>query len=161
MPRLASALLILALAALGCRADSSSPPAPASGEAPPQSAAERSEPTRPEGVIYRSELLRATRDGSPAYLMAQLGPEPYRRDGRFAGWLVTRIWPADPELCAAGCDLKVGDVIVEVNGSPLATPEQLSDLLEDLEALERLEVSLLRDGQPLARSYTIVDDPPG
>lgn len=114
-------------------------------------------PARPPGVIYREELIRATRGGNAPYLLGQLGPEPYAPQGRFEGWIITRVWPGDPELCAPGCDLRSGDIIMSVNGSRLETPEQLSNLLADLDALQTLELSGIRDGEFFERSHAILE----
>lgn len=170
-PRLAPCVLApaLALAALGCK------PAPepelvgpeptgvsAAGDTGEAAAPPEDEgPPRPEGAIYRSELTRATNNGTPAYLLSQLGPEPYRPQGRFEGWVITRIWPGDPELCAPGCDLQPGDIILSVNDSKLETPEALSNMLEHLDELASLEVKGIRDGQFYERSYPILADPDG
>jgi type II secretory pathway component PulC len=117
------------------------------------------QPDRPPGVIYRSELRRATRDGSAAYLLGQLKPEPYRPQGRFEGWIISAVWPGDPELCAPGCDLQIGDVILGVNGSKLERPEDLADAMSNLDTLETLELRGLRDGQYFERTHTIATDP--
>jgi hypothetical protein len=160
---------LVLLLALGCRprgADSHALPGAGVGEEPttittsdppPTPAADLSE--RPPGAIYRNELWRATKGGSAAYLLGQLGPEAYAPQGRFEGWVITRVWPADPELCAPGCDLVVGDILLSVNGSKLETPEQLSNALSDLDALERLDVTGIRGGEFFERSYAIVPDP--
>jgi hypothetical protein len=118
-----------------------------------------SEPARPPGAIWRSELRRATQDGSAAYLLGQLRPEPYRPQGRFEGWIIGAVWPGDPELCAPGCDLQIGDVILGVNGSKLEHPEDLADMMSKLETLETLELRGLRDGQYFERSHPILADP--
>ncbi|MFV8756007.1 hypothetical protein ACNOYE_36105 [Nannocystaceae bacterium ST9] len=120
-----------------------------SGEAPARE--------RPPGAIFRSELRRATQDGSAAYLLGQLGPEPYRPQGRFEGWIITKVWPADPELCEPGCDLKIGDVILEVNGSKLERPEDLAEAMSELDTLEQIDLRGMRDGQYFERSHPIVD----
>ena len=69
---------------------------------------------RPPRTILRSEIHRALA-GGPAYLLRQLGPEPYRVEGRFIGWEITQLFPDDPALCDP-CDLAVGDVILSING---------------------------------------------
>jgi hypothetical protein len=164
-PRLA---LLLALVALGCRpAESGSrpdeplidPAAGGEGSERPEPESEPEGPPRPEGAIFRSELIRATQGGSAAYLMGQLGPEPYRPQGRFEGWVITRVWPADPELCAPGCDLKPGDIILSVNGSKLETPEELSNMLARLEEIEAIELSGIRDGEFFEHSHPVLPDP--
>ncbi|KIG11836.1 hypothetical protein DB30_02388 [Enhygromyxa salina] len=104
--------------------------------------------------------MRATQGGSASYLMAQIGPEAYRPQGRFEGWMITRVWPGDPGLCAPGCDLRPGDVILSVNGSKLETPEELSNLLARIDQLESVELTGIRDGTFFERSHAVLPDPP-
>ncbi|NVB41516.1 hypothetical protein G6O69_27000 [Pseudenhygromyxa sp. WMMC2535] len=166
--RRAVASLGLISATLACRpqpspggaSDEPSYTAEDPGEAAsPEGTSEVEAPPRPEGVIYRSELHRATQDGSPAYLTGALSPEPYRPQGRFEGWVITRLWPQDPELCAPGCDLQPGDIILSVNGSTLQTPEDLSNLLARIDEIESVDVRGIREGEYYERSYPVVADP--
>jgi hypothetical protein len=122
-----------------------------------QSAESTDRAPRPPATIYRSEIDRALR-GGPAYLLGQLGPEPFRHGGRFVGWELTRVFPDDRDLCAPGCDIEVGDVILAVAGNRMETPQALSALLERLPALESLEVQSLRNGQRRVVTYTLVED---
>lgn len=115
---------------------------------------------RPDNTIYRHELERATHGGRPPYLMRQLGPEAHRPGGRFIGWKITRVWPDDPQLCAPGCDLRPGDVIVSVNGKPLQYPEELSDLMAKVSTMETLNVQMLRNGKLRRVEYDIADPSP-
>ncbi|RMG99041.1 MAG: hypothetical protein D6705_04430 [Deltaproteobacteria bacterium] len=114
--------------------------------------------TRPEGVVYRSELDRATARG-PAYLLRQLGPEPHRIDGRFVGYRITRLFPDEPGLCSDPCDLHEGDVIVAVNGVRIERPEHLATLFEQLPSMTELRVDRLREGEGQSRTYRILPDP--
>jgi type II secretory pathway component PulC len=162
--RLRSLAPLIVLFALGCRPRSDGGEAPLVGTEPTEIQSEQpsessSEPARPPGAIYRNELVRATRGGNAPYLLAQLGPEPYAPQGRFEGWIITRVWPGDPELCASGCDLRAGDIILSVNGSKLETPEQLSNLLADLDAIQSIELTGIRDGEFFERSHAILDEP--
>jgi len=124
--------------------------------AEPMIAAEPARP-RPQHTIFRDEIQRATRPG-PAYLLRQLGPEPFRHQGHFVGWEITQLFPDDPQLCAAPCDLALGDVILGVNGHRLQTPQDLSDALQALPQWSHLTVQSLRDGRRREVTYAIVDD---
>ena len=131
-------------------------------EAPPDPGVEDEESPprpRPPRAIFRDELQRATGPG-PAYLLRQLGPEPFRHDGHFIGWTITRLIPDDPEL-GVGCDLALGDVILGVNGYRLATPQELSDAFELLPGWTQLRVQSLREGKRRDVTYTIIDAPAG
>ena len=166
----ARSLLVLLISTLGCRppAGADSTPDVVGGEgatadnaAEPDTARPPDDegPSRPEGAIYRSELVRATQGGSASYLLSQLGPEAYKPQGRFEGWVITRVWPGDPQLCAPGCDLRRGDIILSVNGSKLQTPEELSNILARLDELESIELSGMRNGEFFAHSHPILPDP--
>lgn len=156
----------------GCRGGDAEAPDPTAGEPiadpddasdPSESQAEheapppRPEEPRPPTSIYRSELVRATSFG-PAYLLRELGPEPFRHRGTFMGWEITRVFPSDPGLCAPGCDLEVGDVVLSVNGSKLETPQQLSDALDAVAEASKLEVVTLRGEKRRQVTYSIVED---
>lgn len=168
-------LLVAVLALMACKpadAGTQEPDSPTSstpGQVTTPQAIPASEPlsgdqaapaavSRPENTIFRSELDRATHGGKPAYLLAQLGPEPYRPGNRFIGWKITSVWPADPDLCGLGCDLAPGDVILTVNGKTLERPEQLSALMADISTVDQLRVKSLRDGKMRDRTYMIAED---
>lgn len=112
--------------------------------------------TRPQGGIFRSELDLALSRG-PGYLLYELGPEPFRVSGKFVGWEITRVFPDEPRLCADGCDLEVGDVILSVNGDRIETPQALSDLLETLPKADALVVKSLRDEKRRVVTYPLVE----
>lgn len=112
---------------------------------------------RPPQTIYRSEIHRALARG-PGHLLRQLEPEPFRHQGHFVGWEIGAVFPDDPDLCAPGCDLEVGDVILSVAGDRLQTPAALSNLIEKLPRMNELEVRSLRDGKRRVVTYRIVDD---
>lgn len=111
---------------------------------------------RPPATIYRSEVERALARG-PGYLLYELGPEPYRLSGRFVGWEITRVFPDEPELCAQGCDLIPGDIILSVNGDRLETPQAFSNLVEAMPGIDELVVKLIRDEQRRTTTYAIVE----
>jgi type II secretory pathway component PulC len=111
---------------------------------------------RPPQTIFRSEIQRALA-GGPAYLLRQLGPEPYRVEGRFIGWEITQLFPDDPALCDP-CDLAVGDVILTINGDRLETPQAFASMVEKADTLRSLEVRSLRAEQRRIVKYEIVDD---
>ena len=131
-------------------------PPPAEPEVEDEPAEAWADRSRPPGTIFRDEIDRAIGPG-PAYLLRQLGPEPYRHDGHFVGWQITQRFPDDPSLCAP-CDLELGDVILSVNGRTLSTPQQLSDALKALPTWTELKVASLRQGKRRVVTYPIVDD---
>lgn len=172
-----AASLVVGLCAQACRTSpAEAPPVDASawpdddaallGEDDPGSDADLAEVgppprPRPPRAIFRDELERATAAG-PAYLLRQLGPEPFRHQGRFVGWEITQLFPDDPGLCVPGrCDLALGDVILGVNGHRLDTPQDLSKAFDALPAWTQLRVQSLREGERREVTYAIIDDPAG
>lgn len=114
-------------------------------------------PVRAPGTLFRSDLLRATGDKKPGYLMRQLAPKAFRPDGRFRGWVLDKVWPDDPQICGTGCDVMPGDIILSVNGRIIARPEQLSDLMDTIDTITRLEVKLIRNNELVELGYDIVE----
>lgn len=162
---LVRAAFVLALAG-GCRREHAAPtvppvaPEPATPSAAPPLPDPSAAPTvraRAPGTIFSDELARATERG-PGWLLRQLGPEPHRSAGRFAGWTITARFPDDPELAAA-CDLEIGDIVLAVEGDTLATPQAYSSLFERAGALETLHVTRIRDGRREELIYRIEPAP--
>jgi hypothetical protein len=162
---MAPARLLWLTCLVACRPSDSTPPDPdahahldagRSDDSPEVTPGDDRAP-RPPATIYRSEIDRALR-GGPGYLLRQLGPEPFRHQGRFVGWQLTRLFPDDRTLCAPGCDIQVGDVILAVAGDRLETPQALSKLLERLPELDQLEVHSLRNDNHRVVTYTLVED---
>lgn len=159
----APCLAIGVLLGLACRPVPATPPATEAPASPVPPVKEATLPApdvapaepRPPLVVYRSEVDRALARG-PGYLLAQLGPEPFRVGGHVVGWTITRVFPDEPPLAA--CDLKPGDVVLSVNGDRLATPTALSSLIERLPELDTLEVQRLRHDQREVIRYTLVED---
>lgn len=135
---------------LGATMDDADPPTPAGATS------DRAATPRPPSTIYRDELHRATERG-PAYVLRELGPEPFRHHGVFVGWEITRLYPDDPHVCAPGCDVAIGDVILSVNGNTLETPQAFADAFSSLSKADRLVVHSLRDGKRRERTYRIVE----
>lgn len=133
-----------------------SSPSPPETQAQPEPVASGETTPRPPLTIFRAEIDRALRHG-PGYLLAQLGPEPFRVGGHVVGWKITRVFPDAPEL-AAQCDLRPGDVVLSVNGDPLATPTALSAMLDRLPELDVLVVTRLRDTQREVIHYALVEN---
>lgn len=150
----------------GRREPAPSPPAPppaslapAETTSPPVAPTTTTERIRPPHTIYRDELEQALAAG-PGWLLRQLEPTPHRSRGRFVGWTINAVFPDAPELCAPGCDLVVGDVILRVNGESLETPDAFSRAFERAHAWTSLELVRLRDGTSEHVLFRVLDPPP-
>lgn len=111
---------------------------------------------RPLNTIFRSEIEQALSRG-PGYLLYELGPEPYRLSGKFVGWEITKVFPDEPELCADGCDLQPGDIILSVNGDRLETPQALSNMVDTLPSMTKLVVKSIRNEKRRTATYSLAN----
>jgi hypothetical protein len=126
----------------------------------------------PAGVIQRHQLL-AILDRTPGVFLqgvdvtriptSQLpgGKHYWKRPksySSFGGWYLRRFHPGDPCLDRAG--LRTGDIIADVNGSPLSHPDDLVRLWQSLRTARRIIVRLYRRGHPLVFVVKIADTGP-
>lgn len=149
------ALFPVALLALGC---ASTPviegPAPALLPPPP------AQPVRlsnrpPPGKLYREDVTGLVERGFPRFLQ-QIEVEASVRDGKFKGWLLRGLYPAD---FWAHVDLQPGDIVTQVNGLPIERETQAYDAFQGLKTAPRLVVSYVREGTPRTLSFEIVPRP--
>jgi putative serine protease PepD len=107
-------------------------------------------------LLPAMELLRAEANGEAAaagYLGVQLEA---RRDGG-SGALVADVVPGS---AAANAGIKVGDVVVAVDGEPITGQAGLVATIRTLTPGEQAEVSLVRDGVPLEVTAVLGERPP-
>lgn len=84
--------------------------------------------------------------------LQRVSVEPRFANGRFRGWSLLRLSPAD---FWAGVDLRPGDVVLEINGKSIERPEQAFEVFEGLRTAEHLVVRFERAGEPRELSYPI------
>lgn len=115
--------------------------------------------TAPPGTITQSELL-AVLDTSPGVFLSHVELEPRLVGGRFAGWTVRRFFPGDARFVDA--PIRVGDIVLRVNGSTCERPEQLIAVWKRLREAQpgdaALEVEVNRGGVVTAWRWPIVAD---
>lgn len=162
--------LALACSLLGCSRHAAPTPTPPSdtptqarapiddATPPAEPAPSASAPARAPGTIARDDLEAALAHG-PAWLLRQLGPEPYSEGSRFVGWEITAVFPDAPELCASGCDLRRGDIILAVEGDRVETPTAYAKLFDRAASLEALHIVRMRDGDREQVVFPIVPLP--
>jgi len=75
----------------------------------------------------------------------------YRLDDT-SGVLVSEVFEGDP---ADKAGIKVGDIILKVNGKEISTSRQLSRMIAGLAVGEKAKITLLRDGKKLTRSVKL------
>src|SRR3989442_13660 len=99
----------------------------------------------------------STGRGRPLQGALALPPPPHhlRPRGPCTG-SPTRLYPGDP--CYRDVDVRVGDVVVRVNGKSIERPEQASDVFSSLRTAPALVVDLLRAGEPRTVSLSISEE---
>lgn len=104
------------------------------------------------GTISRSALQALLAEG-PAALLAAVRTAPARVGGRFVGFRIEAFTRGPPEVV----DLRVGDIILGVNGRAIERPEDYYEVFQQLASAAKIEFELLRDGNRRILVYPIVD----
>lgn len=155
---LSTCVVGLVLAAAGCSGSHGAPPPrtgpPAAGEPspppPPASQPAASVPTTTEraGVVTRAELETHLRDGAQSFIQ-KVRVRPAFRGGRFLGWRVLAYEGPGP--------IRIGDVVMRVNGEELERPDQFMKAWNGLRGRSDLVVEMIRAGKRVALRFPIVD----
>jgi type II secretory pathway component PulC len=106
----------------------------------------------PEGAILRADLRQLLARG-PAGVLAMVRTEPARSGGRFVGFRIRAFAVESPEVV----DLRVGDVVMAVNGQPIVSPDDFFRVFQELEVASELRFDILREGKKECLVYPIVD----
>jgi len=85
-------------------------------------------------------------------LLKQARMEPYVVSGRTEGFVVRMI---RPNTLLAKLGLRVGDVVNQVNGVELDSPEKALAILQQLREAKRLSVGLTRGGERMVFAYEV------
>lgn len=116
------------------------------------------EVTRPAphpGAILRSQLTAVLQAG-PGALLQQLQLVPHRDGKRFVGFRIRTWFPSNPELQTDR--IRVGDVVVSVNGRRIERPEDLMTLWTQLPAATEVSVRVVRGDQEQDIAFPIQED---
>ncbi|MEI8259353.1 MAG: hypothetical protein WCJ30_27110 [Deltaproteobacteria bacterium] len=110
---------------------------------------------RPSGPLTREEAERLVARGLGPFL-ARIEVSPVLAAGRFVGFRLDRATDL-ADWQAAGADIRLGDVIVRVNGVRIERPEQGLWAFEQLRIVRAIDVELVRQGSPLRLHSPIVE----
>jgi len=103
------------------------------------------------GTISRSDLDEVLVEG-PGGVLGRALTEPVFKSGKFLGFRITAFPRGEP----TAIDLRVGDVILKVNGSSVERPENYYDIFQELKVATELRFELRRDGVEQTLVYPIV-----
>ncbi|APG27910.1 hypothetical protein A7E78_08720 [Syntrophotalea acetylenivorans] len=101
-------------------------------------------------LISRNEIEKARADMNQLLKSARL--EPKIVGGVTQGFLVRMV---RSNSLVAKLGIKRGDLIKEVNGVPLDSPEKALQVFQQLREAKKVSVNLLRRGEPLTYSYEV------
>jgi len=100
--------------------------------------------------ISRDEVEKAR--GNLGQLLKQARMEPNVVDGKTDGFVVRMI---RPNTLLAKLGLRVGDVVSEINGVGLDSPEKALQVMQQLREAKRLSVNLTRGGEKMVFDYEV------
>jgi len=100
--------------------------------------------------ISRDEVEKAR--GNLGQLLKQARMEPNVVDGETDGFVVRMI---RPNTLLAKLGLRVGDVVSEINGVSLDSPEKALQIMQQLREAKRLSVNLTRNGEKMVFDYEV------
>ncbi len=104
------------------------------------------------GTIDRAQLISVL-DGGPGNFLRQLEVTA-RMDGkRFVGWQLVQLLDHTGPL--HDVDVAPGDVLLAVNGKPLARPDQLQTIWDSLRTANELRAQLWRGDNKLELAFAI------
>jgi len=101
-------------------------------------------------LVSRNEIEKARADLNQLLKSARL--EPKIVGGVTQGFLVRMV---RSNSLVAKLGIKRGDLIQEVNGVPLDSPEKALQVFQQLREAKKVSVNLLRKGQPFTYSYEV------
>ena len=107
------------------------------------------------GTIDRTALMRVLDAGPAAYLKRFEVTNAMDGD-RFVGWQLVQL--IDKSGSLGQLDLVAGDILIAINGSPLARPDHLMKVWESLKVADKLVCDLLRGNGRFQLTFTI--EPP-
>jgi len=86
-------------------------------------------------------------------VLALVQTEPARANGRFVGFRIRAFAAEAP----AAVDLRVGDVVVAVNGKSIISPDDFFRVFQELEVASEVRFDILRAGKKECIVYPILD----
>jgi hypothetical protein len=107
------------------------------------------------GTIDRTALL-LTLDAGPGAFLRQLEVAASMDGDHFVGWQLVQI--LDDGVALKRLDLANGDILVAVNGAPIARPDQLMTVWNGLRTADKLVCDVLRGEQRFQLAFQI--EPP-
>lgn len=126
-------------------------PQPSNGAQAQSRGPEQATPDISALSIRRSELDAVLALG-PAALLRRVNTEPVRERSHFVGFRIIGF-PAGPP---ATIDLRIGDIVLAVNGTRIEKPEHFVAILDQLKSADKISFQIRREGADQMLDYPIV-----
>ena len=163
--------LVLAVAACAPKVPMGPPPVEGDLERPPGATGEGAPTPAPDettapravappgkglrtGTIARASLI-AVLDAGLGTFLRQVEVTPRQAGDRFVGWQLVQVLDHTGPL--HDVDLAPGDVLLSVNGQPLARPEQAQAMWDSLRTASEVTAQLWRGPTKLELKFTVTN----
>lgn len=105
-----------------------------------------------QGTIERAKLL-AVLDAGPGSFLRNVEVAPRMDSDRFVGWQLVQVIDRAGPL--RDVDVAPGDVLLAINGQPIARPEQLQALWDSLRTANEVTARMWRGEQKLELRFAV------
>jgi S1-C subfamily serine protease len=140
--------------------DDLGPPQRAAAPAAPVAVEQAPRPEAPPGKGLRSGTITRARllgvlDGGPGAFLRTLEVAPHMDGDRFVGWQLVQLLDRTGPL--VDVDVVPGDILLAVNGKPLARPDQLQIVWDSLRTATSVNAELWRGDKKVSLQFAIAD----
>lgn len=137
----------------GAKATGEAAPTPTPQDEAPRAVAPPGKGLR-TGTIARARLL-AVLDAGLGTFLRQVEVAPRQAGDRFVGWQLVQVLDHAGPL--HDVDLAPGDVLLSINGQPLARPEQAQAMWDSLRTANEVTAQLWRGPSKLELKFAVTD----
>ena len=92
-----------------------------------------------------SQQIQAMAQGNPGAITQIMRPQPVFANGQQRGY---RVYPGRDRQRFARLGLMPGDLVTEINGTPLDDPSRGMEILQSIDSASEVTVTVERNGQP-------------
>jgi hypothetical protein len=155
-------LLVFPLVFLACVTSASYmdiSPAEVALPAPPDTASEApvAPPEDHTPLVVTRSMLRATVERGLGAFLSYVTVSPVLNRGRFVGFRLDSVHSL-ARLNAAGIDLRIGDVVMRVNGQSIERPEYAQRVFQEIAERDDVVIEVLRRSTPTVVRVSLTPD---
>jgi S1-C subfamily serine protease len=106
------------------------------------------------GTIARATLVGVL-DGGPGAFLRTLEVAPHMDGERFVGWQLVQLLDRTGPL--VDVDVVPGDILLAINGKPIARPDQLQAVWDSLRTAKSVDAVLWRGDKKVSLQFAVAD----